>query len=468
LRVCDSRVAGDRNTNREIHVNKLLRAVAIAAAMLSFIPAVQAAQDDGLTEIRAQLRGLMQRVEKLEQDNVVLKAENASLKVQAEVWRTQSEGGMIKVAAAPAATSAADAPKPRAPDWTDRVTVKGDVRYRYEFTSDETTNAAGVQAADRYRDRIRARLNVDAKVNDEVTLGIGIASGENGDPRSSNQTLTGVFNRKAFDLDLAYVDWKFASFGNLILGKMKQPFFKPSQSAYFDSDVNPEGVAVTFNRGNWFGSAYGYTISEISGAENTVTADTMLYGGQIGARLPIGSSNLTLAVMYYDLAAGKGRAPFFNPAPGGANGNTLVGTPAVLANDFRVVDLAAEYAFKLGNMPMLLWADATQNQGADDNDEAFSGGVTFGKASNPGSWEFGVGYYSVEADAVFGQIFESDFANGLTDSEGMIIRGGYALQRNWTINATYFLNDRNMDLPNAVGQTDVDFDRVQLDLNFKF
>jgi hypothetical protein len=451
-------------------VNKLLRAVAIAAAMLSFIPAVQAAQDDGLAEIRAQLRGLMQRVEKLEQDNVVLKAENASLKVQGEVWRTQSEGGMIKVAAAaPATSSAADAPKRRAPDWTDRVTVKGDLRYRYEFTSDETANAAGVQTtADRYRDRIRARLNVDAKVNDEVTLGIGIASGENGDPRSSNQTLTGVNNRKAFDLDLAYVDWKFASFGNLILGKMKQPFFKPSQSLYFDADVNPEGLAVTFNRGNWFGSTYGYVINEISGAENTRTADTLLYGGQIGARLPIGSSNLTLAAMYYDLAAGKGRAPFFNPAPGGANGNTLVGTPAVLANDFRVVDLAAEYSFKLGNLPMLLWADVAQNQGADDNDEAFSGGVILGKVSNPGSWELGVGYYSVEADAVFGQVFESDFANGLTDSGGFIIKAGYALQRNWTFNATYFLNERNMDLPNAAGATDVDFDRVQLDLNLKF
>jgi hypothetical protein len=437
--------------------------------MLSFMPAVQAAQGDELAEIRAQLSGLMQRVEKLEQDNVVLKAENASLRSEGEAWRTQGDGGMIKVAAAAAASSAADAPKTKAPDWTDRVTLKGDLRYRYEFTSDETANAAGVQTtADRYRDRLRARLLVDAKVNDEVTLGFGIASGENGDPRSSNQTFTGVFNRKAFDLDLAYFDWKFADWGNLIGGKMKQPFFKPSQSLYFDADVNPEGIAVAVNRGKWFGSAYGYFVNEISGPENTRTADTMLYGGQIGTRLPIGSNNLTLAAMYYDLAAGKGRAPFFNPAPGGANGNTLVGAPAVLANDFRVVDLAAEFSFKLGNLPMLLWTDLAQNQGAEDNDEAFSGGVILGRASAPGSWELGVGYYSVEADAVFGQVFESDFANGLTDSEGLIIKAGYALQRNWILNATYFLNDRNMDLPNAAGETDVDFDRLQIDLNFRF
>jgi hypothetical protein len=447
-------------------VNKLSRVLAIAVAMLSFVPAVQAAQGDDLAEIRAQLRGLMQRVDKLEQDNVVLKAENASLKAQSENWGPPSQGGLIKVAAAPATSSAADAPKAKTPEWIDRITLKGDLRYRYEFLSDETENLAGVQTtADRYRDRLRARLNLDAKVNDDVTVGIGIASGENGDPRSANQTLTGVFNRKAFDLDLAYFDYKFASWGNLIGGKMKQPFYKPAQAIYFDNDVNPEGVALAFNRGKLFGSAYGYFVNEISGAENTRTADTMLYGGQIGAKLPFGSSNLTLAAMYYDLAAGKGRAPFFNNS---SNGNTTVGNPAVLANDFRVLDLAAEYTFKLGSYPLVLWADIAQNQGADDNDEAFSGGVTFGKVTNPGTWEFSVGYYSVEADAVFAQVFESDFAQGLTDTDGLILRAGYGLNRNWTVNTTYFLNDRNMDLPNQFGDTDVDVDRLQIDLNFKF
>lgn len=447
-------------------MKNLLCALAVAIAMLAFPLAGRAAQSsDEMAEIRAQLRGLMQRVEKLEQDNVVLKSENASLKAQGESWAAQP-AGLVKVAAAGSSSTAADT-KTRAPDWTDRITLKGDFRYRYEFTSDDTRTVAGVQTADRNRDRLRARVTLDAKVNDDVTLGFGFATGENADPRSSNQTLTGVFNRKAFDLDLAFFDWKFADFGHLIAGKMRQPFFKPAQTLYFDSDVNPEGVAATFTRGRWFGSAYGYFVNEVSGAENTNTSDTMLYGGQIGAKLPIGDNNLTLAAMYYDLAAGKRRipAPFFNNA---SNGNTTIGTPAVLANDFRVIDLAAEYTTKVGSWPLVLWADVAQNQGADDLDEAFSGGVILGKATNPGNFEFALGYYSIDADAIFGQVFESDFANGLTDSGGLIFRAGYALQRNWTLNATYFLNERNMDVPNAAGDTDVDFDRFQLDLNFKF
>jgi cell division protein FtsB len=443
-----------------LNVRKLLSAGAVAMAMLSVAGGAQAAQSsEELAEIRSQLLQLMQRVDKLEQENTALKAENTSLKAQGESLQTETRNLRKDVT-----TAAADVTKTKAADWTSRLSLKGDLRYRYEFLSDETVNAMGVQAtADRYRDRLRARLLLDAKVADNLTVGFGIATGENGDPRSSNQTLTGVFNRKAFDLDLAYFDWKFASFGNLLAGKMKQPFFKPSQSVYFDSDVNPEGVAVAFNRGPWFGSAYGYFVNENSGAETTLTADTMLYGGQVGYKLPLGPSNLTLAAMYYDLAAAKGRAPFFN---NNANGNTVVG--GVLLNDYRVVDLAAEYSTALGKWPLLVWADLAQNQAADDQDEAFSGGVIFGKAANPGSFEFGIGYYSVEADAVFAQVFESDFANGLTDSDGLVLRAGYAPERNWTLNATYFLNDRNMDVPNAIGDTDVDFDRFQLDVNLKF
>ena len=49
-----------------------------------------------------------------------------------------------------------------------------------------------------------------------------------------------------------------------------------------------------------------------------------------------------------------------------------------------------------------------------------------------------------------------------------MVRAGYAPVRNWTLNATYFLNKLNRDVPNSVGQTDVDYDRLQLDFNVKF
>ena len=140
------------------------------------------------------------------------------------------------------------------------MAFNGDLRYRHEQIRDDTLNASGVRDADRYRDRIRARLNAQVQVTEAVNIGIGFATSEGGDPRSSNQTLGDVFSRKSVNLDLAYFDWSFADWGHLVGGKMKQPFFKPGQSLFWDGDVNPEGLALTFERGVLFGSAYSYWV----------------------------------------------------------------------------------------------------------------------------------------------------------------------------------------------------------------
>lgn len=438
---------------------------AAVAAVLSGAPvASQAAGSDELAQIRSQLDALVRRVDVLEQENDALQAENEKLKAEGDYLKAETRGLRKDTA-----TAAADVGKVKGADWAGKVAIKGDMRYRYEFIGDETVNAAGVRsAADRYRDRIRARFNVEAKAADNLLVGFGFATTEGGDPRSSNQTLTGVFSRKSLDLDLAWFDWKFASWGDLLGGKMKQPFFKPGQSAFWDGDVNPEGLAVAFNRGIWFGSAYNYWLSEISGAETAVTADTQMHGAQVGARLPIGaSSTLVLAAHYYDLSAAQGRAPFY---ANNANGNTtrLVGTTNVLVNDYEVVDVAAEFNTLLGSLPLQVWADVAQNQDPDDLDTAWAAGVMFGKASNTRTWELGAAYQTIEKDALFAQLIDSDFGGGVSDTEGWVLKAGYAPVKNWTLNATYFLNKRNVDVANSVGDTEIDYDRMQIDFNVKF
>jgi len=444
-------------------VRTTLIAGAVTVALMS--SGAASAQSDDISEIRNQLRGLLQRVDKLEQENTELRNENDGLKAQSDYLREETKGLRKD-----SAIASADIAKTRGSDWAGRISLKGDLRYRYEFISDATTNAMGIQtAADRYRDRLRGRFNMDAKVTDTVLVGFGFATTEGGDPRSSNQSLGGAFNRKSVDLDLAFFDWKFASFGNLIGGKMKQPFYKPAGSLYWDNDINPEGLALTFNRGQFFGSAFGFQFNEVSGAENLNTSDTQIFGGQVGTRIPIGNSTLTVAAMYYDLAAGEGRvpAPFFNA---NANGNTTIGTGATLAlaNDFRVASIGGDFSYTMFGQPMSVWFDVAQNQDPEELDEAVSGGVTIGRASNPGSWELGFGFYSIEKDSIFGQLFDSDFGSGVTDTEGMTIRAGFAPVRNWALNVTYFMNDRNIDVVNAAGRKDVDYDRLQVDMNLKF
>ncbi len=449
---------------------------AAVSAVLSHLPAsAMAASSDELAQIREQLQSLMQRVDRLEEENTALKSENEDLKSQTDYLKAETKGLRKD-----SASHAVEVGKVKGADWAGKVAITGDLRYRYEAISDETLNSSGVQnTADRYRDRIRARINATVKATDAITLGIGFATTEGNDPRSSNQTLSGAFSRKSLDLDTAYFDWKFASWGNLIGGKMKQPFFKPGQSLFWDGDLNPEGLAVAFNSGLWFGSGYYYWLSEVSGAESTTTSDPMLYGGQVGVKLPLGVSSLTLAAHYYDLASGQYRSPFY-VAPGAtlgtgnANGNTtcsieLCGVAApTLAYDFNVANLSAQFDTTFGALPFQVWADYAQNMDPDELDTAWAAGVLLGKASNARTWELGAFYQALEKDSLFAQLIDSDFGGGVTDTEGWVLKAGYAPVRNWTLNATYFMNDRNVDAANSVGQTEVGYDRLQLDFNVKF
>lgn len=426
--------------------NQLL-AAAVAAAM-SIGSAANAASNDELAQIRSQLQNLLQRVDKLEAENDALKAENGQLKTQTEQVSKQLAASADMKPAAPAVKAA---------DWPNRVTLKGDVRYRHQQTDDES---AGVQ---REEDLLRARVALEGKVNDTMVVGVGLATSSSpGSPRGANVQLDGAFSRKSAYFDLAYFDWTFADNAHFIGGKMKMPFVRPGQSVLWDNDINPEGMAFTYSNGSWFGSAWGFWIEEnvqTGTATSTATStDTKMYGLQVGNRFDLSGNSLVVAASYYDLAAAQGRRPFYN---GASNGNSLTSTGG-LAYDFQVVGLLAEYNFKLASLPLQVWVDAARNLDAV-YDTAFTMGTMVGKASNPGTWEFGLAYQLIEKDAMFAQHIDSDFAGGYSDADGWVIRSGYAPSKNFVLNATYYKNVDNKD----VG-TQYDFDRLMLDFNTKF
>ena len=115
-------------------------------------------------------------------------------------------------------------------------------------------------------------------------------------------------------------------------------------------------------------------------------------------------------------------------------------------------------------LPLTLWANYAQNMASDvEYDTAFAIGAMVGKASNAKTWEAGLFYQELDKDALFAQWIDSDFGDGRTDSEGWVLKGGYAPVKNFTVNATYFMNTLNKD----VG-VELDYDRLQVDLNYKF
>lgn len=354
-----------------------------------------------------------------------------------------------------------------AKDVANRWKFKGDFRFRNEDITQELNS-------DRNRNRIRVRVGATAIVNDNIKAEVQFATTENGDARSSNQTLGDGNSRKALDLDLAYAEWTVNDYVKVVVGKHKYAWYK-SNSYFFDGDVNPEGLSVTYNhpQSGLFGSA---TLVDLS--ERSTSTDSGMIGYQVGQRGKINTdTNYVIAVGLFDHKSVEGYSVQQSSSAGGTFGNTtktvgcLAGATSCYTNDYDVLMANAELNTRLFDMPVVLFADYAKNDKAKLYNKAYAYGVTVGKASLPGSYELGYVNQFVEKDALFAQWIDSDYAAGNTDGKGQAVRGAYQLNKNWRANFTYFMNKTNVDVPVTVsGKTlrERDYKRLQLDLNYTF
>ena len=438
------------------------------AAPQAFAQAKGSATKAEVQAIEAQMKALAERLNKLEASNTQLQSENQELKAvvdrrEAEIDYLKSQTKELREEGAVASNEIS---KVKGADWATKLKGRGDFRYRHEgIESERVVSGQAEDAADRTRHRIRARLGFDYAVTDTVKGTLLFATGGD-DPRSSNQTLGGTGTRKSIGVDMAYVDWKFMNGANVVLGKQPYPFVRPGQSMFFDGDFNPEGGAVKFDRGMFFGSGYGWWLTEQFNSnpagENN---DSNLFGAQVGMKFPLLGGETVLAAHYFDCGACQDNSPLY---ANNGNGNTTYTIPGSTINllryDYEILQLSVQMGTTLFDQPFTFWADYAQNMASDvEYDTAYGVGVVLGKASNAKTWEAGIAYQSIDKDALFAQIIDSDFGDGRTDSEGWFLKGGYAPVKNVTLNATYFINTLNKD----VG-VELDYNRLQLDVNYKF
>jgi hypothetical protein len=451
-----------------------LAVTAALAGAVAFAPRPALAQNAEIEALKAQLAALSEKIDQLEKSQI------QSKKVTEETQATADKTADV-VAQQRAALSFA-----------------GDLRYRNE--------SFDVQYVDRNRDRdrIRARINANFRVNDTITGQLGLSTGS-ADPRSGNQTLDGQNSRKDFDLDVAYVTWAPNAKWKFTAGKQRYPWVRTG-SLFFDGDVNPEGLSVGFTQGNLFVNAYYDWLAERAlSFSNTTTGtnvDSIMFGGQVGYRIPISDTvRLTVAGTYFDFEGVQGYNPLFGASSFGNTTTTstavcnrsLAAGTACLLSDYNILELSGDLTASIGGKPLRFFIDYAKNDGAEVNtaagdklDTAYAAGVSFGAASAvKGTWEMGLLYQQIEKDALFGQLLDSDFGDGNTDTKGFVLRGAYTLARNWTLNATLFMNELSNDVPQSVTVfntdtdapydtvvigpiNDRDYKRLQLDLNFRF
>ncbi len=351
------------------------------------------------------------------------------------------------------------------PDWVQKIKISGDFRYRYEQLDSEDP-ITGSRNTGVSRNRMRARLMFDAKVDDDWDLAFRIATGSDKSPISTNQDLEDSFTKKDIWLDLAYFTWHPAAQEGLKVfgGKMKNPFYRAGKNELlWDTDLNPEGLAAQYvmslsDIDQIFLNGGGFWVDE----DNT-GVDTSLWGLQSYWKRTIGNSDYFLAgASYYDFGNLQGRSSLKTWGSSSFLGNTSSGT--LYASDYDIVEGFAEYGFQCGGMPLAVFGNYAQNTVASTSeDEGWLIGCKLNKAKEPGSWELRYDYRDLEADAVVGAMSESDWLSGGTDGKGHKFVFKYQLAKNVQAGLTYYHleNERN----NTRG---ADYRRLQADLVFKF
>jgi hypothetical protein len=410
----------------------ILAAFLIIATFSSPISALASEEDIG--ELRAELMALVNRLDALEASNLELKQENSRL--QTSNAKTDPVTQEVKKAS-PAS-------------WTDRITLKGDFRQRYESIDEQGK-------ADRNRNRVRARAAIVARVTEQAEVGLGIASGGD-DPVSTNQTLGGGGSTKGLNLDLAYVKWAGANDMTYYGGKFKNILFKPGKHALlWDGDWNPEGLGLTWSNGDHFINAMGTWLESDSKNETEFS-----YALQGGFKKTLGNGmKLTAGIGFHHLGT-KGKGSFFGDADD-FFGNSFNPMTNTYIYDYDEIELFADLGFKIGDESASVFFDYVQNQNADKFDTGYAAGFKYSSARSKGDWEWAYIYQDIEADAAFGLLADSDFAGGGTDSRGHVFKAGYGVAKNVKASMTYTISDRNGDLG-----TEKDYDRFQVDLTLKY
>jgi hypothetical protein len=353
-------------------------------------------------------------------------------------------------------------------NWTNKIKISGDFRYRHEHVDQEIESGGRTRwlnGSD--RDRIRARLMLEAAINDDWDTTLRLATGTSRAPYSANQDLEDAFSSKEIWLDLAHFTWHPTTNKGLRVlgGKMINPYFKSGKNELiWDNDLNPEGIAaqykmplgkidqLVFNGG-------GFWVDE-----STLDVDTSLWGGQAYWRHIIGSSDYLLAgTSYYDYGNLEGQSAL-SSTWSSVNlffGNTSSG--GLYKDDYNIFEAFGEYGFKFVGMPTAIFGSWVRNTAASTSeDTGWLIGAKFNKAEEPGSWEFNYDYRELDADAVVGGFTESDFLGGLTNSRGHKFGLKYQLSKHLQSGLNYY------HLEETSSASDLDHIKLLADLVLKF
>jgi hypothetical protein len=349
-------------------------------------------------------------------------------------------------------------------DWASRITLNGDLRFRLQRDINTNYPSGTNNTAENDFTRIRARLGLTGRINDELLGVLRLSTGNN--QYSSNATLgqdatsgTGFFGRKTFMLDYAYFDYKVMHMENmdLLLGKSPNSFWTPGKTALvWNPDSTFEGfqykwvVDMGGTMKPWVVANYAYILDRINQGGKADTAasgnaspsdgyDVTVAGIQVGTTWQTEMNWLTGAVGYYSYNNIKGLAS----STTGAAANTYSLTNAAFnnsldasgnyVNDYKLLNVGLEYGMNFSFAPATLFGDYVQNSDPGNDNKGYLLGIKLGMLKAPGTWYAMYDYRDSRKDATLATYADPVYLNGGTDVFGSQIQGGYQMWPNTAI-----------------------------------
>lgn len=413
-------------------------------------PAAASPQANGALDQQA---SLAERVQKLEESAAYLSADTAENQEPGE--------GLLK-------------------KRLSNFSFSGDLRVRYEpFFQDGSPQ--------RHRERARFRFQARARITDELSGGFRLATGNLSDPITTNQTFTGFFTRKTFNLDRFWLSYEpeRVPWLSFTAGKFAYPWYRTELT--FDSDLNPEGFTETLSFDFSDSPLTNLTVVgfQLPFNELSRAGDSFIWGGQVQthwkltdrARLGLYAAGLNFRnADAIARAIGEGALdpslPLTNTVDTDAQGNILGFT-----EPFTYLDLIAELKYRLRpQWPLRLTFDFVNNVRAGSAERsAYWAEVALGETAEKGDWLFGYTLMRVEKDAVIGAFRFSD-SRASTNVLNHRVRAGYQVHNNVTLDYTLLVGrlfnpQDNLNLVPAAFQPraeDPFLTRMQFDVIYKF
>jgi hypothetical protein len=439
-----------------------------------------------------------------------------------------------KAAEIPMAKTSADKWKLSTP--ITELELYGDARVRYEIRNGENLTDDTIQ---RNRERYRLRLGLRGTLADDWFFGVRLETNQNsrstnvtfGDDTSSSSGGGGGPFAKGSDginVGQAYFGYKGFKDITLTVGKMQNPLV--STFMVWDSDIDPEGLAEQWKHtftlsmgGSESDEPTSYTkdgvalpapktkskdlkidvfanfaqfVYDDSNPENPAgpspkgipNTDAYMLAWQIGTKFtfPNGLYAQVAPTLYNYSGTGDTFYVHFQGGDPNLSNNASLAQNQTGINSLLVFDVPAEIGWKLGDLPMRLFADFAVNLDGDDRAAAaghagkgdqryaYQVGAAVGQLKHKGDWQLSVFWQRQDQYSLDPNLVDTEFWDSKLNIEGVGATLGYMLSDAVWVSLLYGYAEHADHALGTAGAGDIAFNPLknfqlfQVDLNVKF